>query len=694
MEHSSVISLFIFKSSAILRKVLFILVFLAVGSMQAFANQHTELGDLSLEELMTINVSVGTLFDENELDIANTVDLVTHQQWQKRGARNYLDAIGFLSSINPLLNIWGSAITIRGFATNLSKNGVGHLVDGVPVNNMSDMSSGYDETMQILGLLDRVEVLRGPGSALYGSDAFHGVFSLKTFRSDKDVVISRAEAGALGVHDVSLQASFGQNQWRINTAFALQGQGDQKINYDYTDPDTGGQQTAEREGSLNQHGFVVALEGAFNVNLNAQLSYYRTGRDLKEAVGGGRGPTFGLGKSLARERDSSTVDNSFNMFKGQLTHRYADNITLTMMGYFWAKEWNRSHDLHYHPSNFFPNITQEYRGRETAQGADITLKYQAKGTGLQWLLQLQHKVADTDMYKVFHVNQLTGLEYLFTVPPAEGYRREVNSVIAQGKMPLWGEKLNLILGGRVDDYSDLGEQSTPKAGIVYRANRNQSLRFNYGQAFRAPSSNELLGNPGVGKKPNAEIEPEVIDTYEVSYIHIVNRHRYSLTLFNSHWEDAIDIDESKFQNKERESIGVELGLKGVNDSLQYELNGAYVRSRNVDTDSDMGAFPEMALNAIGSYYWHQYDVEVTLANRLKARMKEAPVSSADEDPRSLPLYFRMDLNVTHHLSDDASIWFTVRNLANRKNFLPSLWNVENGNPDDSFSVAVGAGISF
>ena len=691
----------------VLRRILPTFVICAVASMQTMAGQYSDLEDLSLEELMSINVSVGTLFDENELDIANTVDLITHQQWQARGAKNYLDAIGFLPSILPLQNPWGSTVAIRGFATNLSIRGIGNLVDGVAVNNLADMTSGYNETMQILGLLDRIEVLRGPGSALYGSDAFHGVFSLKTFRSDKDVVISRVEMGDLGVHDVSLKISHKINQqWRMNAALALHGQGDQSLEFQYTDfrlaptdPGLGELLIAERENSLRQWGAVVSLEGTINNRLDTVLSFYVTDRSFDGAIGGSKGSAYGEGDTLGLDKDYSDGDGTFTMLKGGMTYQLDNQLTMSIVSYYWAQDDVRANDVSYVPFyfSFFTNKINRKEKRETAQGVDITFKRQALEGETQWLVQLQHKRGSIDKFKNLYIHKLSGAISLHPNQPlilTEGYQREVNSIAFQGKTPLMSDTVHLMYGGRADYYSDLGVQLTPKAGLIYRPNRNQSFRLNYGQSFRAPSPNELLGQ-GTIQSTEIAPEPETIDTYEVSFLQIAKKQRYSITFFNSQWNNAIDVESGVYVNKDkRESTGIELGFKSFCNSLNYEINGAFVETQYTHEGNDTGAFPEIALNAIVSYYWYEYDTEITLANRLKVEMKEGPVSIADANPDKLPTYFRADLNITNHLTDDASIWLTMRNLANSENSLPSLWNAEGGYLDESFSVAVGGQIRF
>ena len=96
---------------------------------------------------------------------------------------------------------------IRGYQTATSYTGVLILVDNVPLNSYT-----FSSATQRVGLLDsydQIEVIKGPGSTLYGSDAFSGLMSLKTWDSDKDISEYGLEYGNFGDYGATFKHSQG-----------------------------------------------------------------------------------------------------------------------------------------------------------------------------------------------------------------------------------------------------------------------------------------------------------------------------------------------------------------------------------------------------------------------------------------------------------------------------------------------------
>jgi outer membrane receptor protein involved in Fe transport len=95
-------------------------------------------------------------------------------------------------------------------------------------------------------------------------------------------------------------------------------------------------------------------------------------------------------------------------------------------------------------------------------------------------------------------------------------KREVTGVFAQydGRI---SDKLLLTTGVRYDRYSDFGSTVNPRLGLVYKANESNTLKFSYGQAFRAPSVAETrLANNSM-LAGNLDLQPEKIKTYELHW---------------------------------------------------------------------------------------------------------------------------------------------------------------------------------
>ena len=116
-------------------------------------------------------------------------------------------------------------MAIRGYSGVASARGIGTLLDGIPMNGPSFGSGQYTTQNIGLGVLERIEVIRGPGSALYGSDAFHGVIAMTAFESEKDITRMSAEGGIDNYYQTSLQHSSGfGNDARVNIAVAASGE--------------------------------------------------------------------------------------------------------------------------------------------------------------------------------------------------------------------------------------------------------------------------------------------------------------------------------------------------------------------------------------------------------------------------------------------------------------------------------------
>jgi iron complex outermembrane receptor protein len=170
------------------------------------------LAAMPLEELFGLRVKVeaASLFRESDLKVGSAVAAIPEESWRSRGAQLTTDAISHLPGVIALPTFGGArGIAIRGYATELSVRGTATRIDGVPMNTFGGGTAQYTLPNFNLGTLDRIEMIRGPGSALYGSDAFHGVLSMKTFQSPRNVIQAEAEAGTLGRYHGFLRGSGG-----------------------------------------------------------------------------------------------------------------------------------------------------------------------------------------------------------------------------------------------------------------------------------------------------------------------------------------------------------------------------------------------------------------------------------------------------------------------------------------------------
>ena len=182
-------------------------VFVWVPLLVAPAFAEGDLFELSLESLSQIKVASG--FKESEQYVGSSVSTITEQEWRAQGAEKTFDAIEHFPGIYLSEHFHGMVVpSFRGQTSPTQYNSFLVLLDGMPLNNYSSASATYGTPNFALGNLERIEVIRGPGSALYGADAFNGVVSLNSWSSDKDIIEINSEVGQYGYGKVDARARY------------------------------------------------------------------------------------------------------------------------------------------------------------------------------------------------------------------------------------------------------------------------------------------------------------------------------------------------------------------------------------------------------------------------------------------------------------------------------------------------------
>jgi outer membrane receptor for ferrienterochelin and colicin len=170
----------------------------------------------------------------------------------------------------------------------------------------------------------------------------------------------------------------------------------------------------------------------------------------------------------------------------------------------------------------------------------------------------------------------------------------------------------------------------------------------------------------------------------------------SVTLFKSKWKDAINlvpISEPGFNNQyqnlgRNDSNGIEIAFSGESEGWRWNINGSYVDSKNIgdDFESGYGAFPKYILNTDIEYKLPETELSLFLANRVMLKMEEGPASGQISETRQLPNYHTSDVSLRWTRNHSQHYQFAVKNIFNRKNINPSIWNAENGNREKGIEV--------
>src|SRR3954469_5891476 len=165
---------------------------LLLASAGAQAQQATDLADLSLEELGNLRVTSATLRPERFSDVAASIYVITNDEIRRAGATSLPEALRLAPNLE-VSRVSGTtwAITARGFQ-NVITNKLLVLLDGRALYTSSLSGVLWDAQDVMLEDIDRIEVISGPGGALFGANAFTGVINIIS----KD---ARATQGAVAV---------------------------------------------------------------------------------------------------------------------------------------------------------------------------------------------------------------------------------------------------------------------------------------------------------------------------------------------------------------------------------------------------------------------------------------------------------------------------------------------------------------
>ena len=231
--------------------------------------------ELAPDQLAKLKVTAASAFAESELDSSATVSVVTRDEWERRAARNLPDAVMHLPGVMLLEPPdGGKLIQVRSYDST-SLRGRATLVDGVPINTFAFGSEVFSNAEMQLPVLDSLELVRGPSSIMYGSDAFHSALVLSTYHATEKQFEVEGEVASRNYQRVATRGTqtFGNDQ-TLQMAVSVAHQGNQDDEYTY--PLAGTTQQASREESYRSGTGMLRWEGRSQCGRLSSRSIHRS----------------------------------------------------------------------------------------------------------------------------------------------------------------------------------------------------------------------------------------------------------------------------------------------------------------------------------------------------------------------------------------------------------------------------------
>lgn len=614
--------------------------------------------DMDLDQLMQIKVTGSTLRDESLQTVPSAVTVFTRDQ---------IDQLGF-DYLYELLNLVpgyqfnrngdspaGYTFSARGRRISSEAREILLLVDGRVFAD--PRTGGADGSLPLFPLeeIEKIEIIRGPGSALYGSNAFNGVINIVTRTGDNSLKVI---AGSQQSRSARINLSARHNDWETNVLAQLyEDNGEQYsiANEDVSDP----RKTADLDFSIG------------NENTTVRAAYHKITTD-----------GFYIGENI--REDFNYYQQLFKQISIEQKLQLVENIK-TQVGLSYLKT-EQHFQLMALPEGYLVNVSQPASNDALFAKAvlagetyrltlanDWTLSNKASVQfGADWhsnretkaraknnfdLGQLAHSSFPIAYYGDFnHSTQVGAEELQQAVGFYSQYLRELSATT------------NLTLGVRYDNYIDTGKHLSPRLGLVKQISDYQSLKILYGEAFRAPSLSEsgFQNNPVLVGNPN--LNYEIVKTWDLIWLGNWKNTSISLDVFFNHYKDPI--------------------ATGLIGSTRTYVNGAHEHSKGVEMEASQQINEQWLVRATYTYLFDLPQPAFREAENLASLMvnyefnhwnwniaavhhSERGELTANASENQLASYWFANTKLHYQFNENYAVSFQIKNILDEQYMTPT-----------------------
>ncbi|WP_338844756.1 TonB-dependent receptor [Massilia sp. W12] len=537
------------------------------------------------------------------------------------GARNLCEAIAAIPgmSCHADMQAYGDKFVIRGLGHGAATNPqVLILQNGVNRASITSGDGGVPFVFVPLENVARIEVIRGPASALYGADAYAGVINIISKKAaDAPGTEAGLRFGSQNTRQFWLQ--HGLRKGELDLALYLHHQKTDGVRETVRSDAASLLDSLTGTRSSNAPGLTDNRHEDLDLSMDLGYRNWRLYflHRLRDNIGAGPGYAGAL-ESPGRQ---SRLRSERNLFLLQ----YRDAELAPMLGLQANLSYTNLHDANQSakpiellppgvalPGGAFPEgvLALPWRAEHHLRlSADLSYR---GWRNQQW--RLGAGIEDLDLYRAGNRNNflLAPDGSLMPIGPLQDVsalqphirpqRRKLHYVFLQNEWridPFW----SLTAGWRHDRYSDFGSVSNPRMALVWKTG-NLHHKLLYGKAFRAPTFNESYGiNPT--NNGNPAIRPETIQTWE----------------WSSAWQAHADLQlQMNLFHYRRNNIIAAQANPAPSSGATY-VNGGAQRGKGLELEMDWRINP--ALRLIGNMSWQRNHDQVLQAEAGLAPQRQA-----------------------------------------------------------------------
>lgn len=643
-----------------------------------WAQGDEDLFDFSLEQLAQVTVTGATLSAQNLQEVPSAVTVFSAAQIRQLAVSSLEELMNYVPGFQAQRQgdyAATEAYSVRGRRTGSSTREVLILLNGMRLH------TPYTDGQALLGLdlqtVKQIEFIRGPGSAIYGSNAFLGVVNITT-----DYVDANLAAGLGDQQQHKL--SWGGNAYYGNFKLGL------FVSESGTNGDTypHGESFGQDVGSTNEPVVSRSLEfKAKNKGFSAHAFYMDKHTQNGYVV-----------ENVADQTNDMLLQNlgSQLQYAWQMGPDWQLNSQLDYLAFTWdvTAQVNAPGSLSAvsSPASGEPPILD---GKVNSHSLNLSL-HAAYGEKLQLGLDASREISEFKAYSNYDLAALAAgqipIDYdatrdieLSLVPASVRHKL---GVFYQQQVSL-SPTTEAFIGARYDFYDDVGEHVSPRLALVQQIGQNNSLKFSYGEAFRAPAQNEQHTQNNLTQLGNPDLKPELVQTYEGIWTHMLDNGVFELSYFENRFVDAIEQalisgNTRQFQNTDTDekNRGMEASLlTALSQAFSLRLAGSHFFSMADSSFRESDDFYSAALS------YHHGRWEGSLAGFYRG---DKAFLNRQRELTSIDPYWLLDAKILHKIGPGLEASAQVRNLLDQDYYsAPTGANLNTPLPNPGRSLLLG-----
>ncbi|OJA05320.1 TonB-dependent receptor [Halomonas sp. QHL1] len=513
------------------RSVLASAVTLAVSAAGAQAQENAQLNNM---------VVTAAGYEQSLNNAPASISVVSREELEQKQFSNIAEAIADVPGVDVRSGTGktgGLNISIRGMPSEYTLI----LIDGRRQNTSGSVTpNGFGETstgfMPPLSAIERIEVIRGPMSTLYGSDAMGGVINIITRRIGEDW------AGAVTVENTFQEDRGAGNSSAINLytsgpliedtlGLQLRGRLFDRDSSERMIEDSAGRDPRPSEAR------IYSIGGRLNLTPDESNELWVDAERSRQSYSNDDNR---LGTQDGTDRSGAPSPGTFNGYKDELRFN-RDQIAVGHTGHYAPGTWESS----------VTHSTTETLGRTLPAGSAPAYGYEAQG-GEDRILENRDIIVDTKFVAPLGDHMATiGGQYIDAeledaIAGNETFEQNSWALFAEDEW-LLRDDLALTLGGRYEHHDAFGGHFSPRGYLVWNTTPNWTLKGGVSRGYKTPSLNDLhdgingFGNQGreVGLG-SPDLEPEKSTNYEISALYdSLDNFSAGATLFYNRFSDRI-----------------------------------------------------------------------------------------------------------------------------------------------------------